>query len=73
MVEMMLDATKNFAAPLTRERLFAWQTWLFPTGGSGPSAIKMGRWRDDATGPMQVVSDAIGRERLHYEAPLRAA
>ena len=27
------------------------------------------RWRDDKTGPMQVVSGPIGRERVHYEAP----
>ena len=68
-VEMMLDATRNYAAPLTKERLFHWHTLLFPTAGNGISSIKAGVWRDDAKGPMQVVSGAIGRERIHFEAP----
>src|SRR6266699_57543 len=68
-VEMMLDATKNYSAPLTAERLFAWHAALFPTGYSGMSKIAIGRWRDDSKGPMQVVSGAFGRERVHFEAP----
>jgi Fic family protein len=31
--------------------------------------IIVGAWRDDAAGPMQVVSGPIGREKVHYEAP----
>jgi Fic family protein len=68
-VEMMLDATQNYAAPLTQERLFGWQAALFPTGYSGLRLLKTGSWRDDADGPMQVVSGPIGRQRVHYEAP----
>jgi Fic family protein len=68
-VEMMLDATQNYDKPLTKERLFNWHAALFPTGRSGMSRIKVGAWRDDRTGPMQVVSGPIGRERVHYEAP----
>jgi Fic family protein len=68
-VEMTLDATRNFADPLTRDRLFGWQAALFPTGRSGLLAIKVGRWRDDAHGPMQVVSAGVGREQVYYEAP----
>lgn len=68
-VEMMLDATGDFEAPLTDERLFAWHASLFPTGRSGMSKIPVGRWRDDSNGPMQVVSGPIGRENIHYEAP----
>jgi Fic family protein len=68
-VEVMLDATQNYAAPLTRERLWAWQAALFPTGYSGLHRVKTGAWRDDAEGPMQVVSGPIGRQRVHYEAP----
>jgi Fic family protein len=68
-VEMMLDATQNFAAPLTAERLFGWHAALFPTGRSGLTKIVVGAWRDDASGPMQVVSGPIGREKVHYEAP----
>jgi len=68
-VEMMLDATGNYARPLTAERLFGWHAALFPTGHSGLRKITVGGWRDDAGGPMQVVSGASGRETVHYEAP----
>lgn len=68
-VEMMLDATQSFAAPLTQERLFAWHAALFPTGRSGMRKLIVGAWRDDASGPMQVVSGPAGKERVHYEAP----
>lgn len=68
-VEMMLDATQRFDLPLTEERLFGWQAALFPTGRSGLHAIRVGAWRDDARGPMQVVSGPIGRECVHFEAP----
>ncbi|MEK6805735.1 MAG: Fic family protein [Pseudomonadota bacterium] len=68
-VEMMLNATQRFDQPLTAERLCGWQASLFPTGFSGMRLIRTGMWRDDAHGPMQVVSGAIGRERVHYEAP----
>jgi len=68
-VEMMLDATQYYGKPLTAERLFSGHAALFPTGRSGTSKIKVGAWRDDKTGPMQVISGAIGKERVHYEAP----
>jgi Fic family protein len=68
-VEMMLDATRNYLQPLTAERLFAWHASLFPTGHSGIARIRTGAWRDDASGPMQVVSGPIGKEEVHYEAP----
>ena len=68
-VEMMLDATQNYMAPLTAERLFGWHAALFPTGRSGMARITVGDWRTDESGPMQVVSGPIGRERVHYQAP----
>ncbi len=68
-VEMVLDATANCQASVTRERLFGWHAALFPTGYSNLARIKVGGWRDDATGPMQVVSGPIGRQRVHFEAP----
>lgn len=68
-VEMMLDATGKYEESLTEERLFAWHTSLFPMGRSGMRKIIVGNWRDDRTGPMQVVSGPAGRERVHYEAP----
>ncbi|OGT70523.1 MAG: cell filamentation protein Fic [Gammaproteobacteria bacterium RIFCSPLOWO2_02_FULL_56_15] len=68
-VEMVLDATANSNAPVTRQRLFGWHAALFPTGYSGLARIKVGDWRDDASGPMQVVSGPIGHQRVHFEAP----
>jgi Fic family protein len=68
-VEMILDATANCHAPLSRERLFGWHAALFPTGYSGLARIRVGEWRDDASGPMQVVSGPIGRRKVHFEAP----
>ena len=68
-VEMMLDATQKFSAPLTAKRLFDWHASLFPTGRSGMTRIRAGAWRDDKSGPMQVVSGPMGKERVHYEAP----
>jgi Fic family protein len=71
-VEMMLDATRRYDAPLTAERLFAWHAALFPASRSGMKRIRMGQWRDDSKGPMQVVSGPVGRERVHYQAPAAA-
>jgi Fic family protein len=68
-VEMMLDATQRYRERLTQERLFGWHAALFPTGRSGMHKITVGDWRSDKTGPMQVVSGSMGRERVHYEAP----
>lgn len=68
-VEMMLDATQRYEEVLTEERLFAWHAALFPTGRSGMHRIQVGAWRDDRSGPMQVVSGPIGKERVHFEAP----
>lgn len=68
-VEMMLDATRHYDRPLTEERLFGWHASLFPTGRSGMTKIRVGEWRDDRGSPMQVISGAFGKERVHYEAP----
>lgn len=64
-VEMMLDATQRSNLPLTEDRLFGWHAALFPTGYSGPYPIEVGQYR---TGKMQVVSGALGKEKVHYEA-----
>jgi Fic family protein len=68
-VEMLLDATQKYSLPLSEERLFGWQASLFPTGRSGLFKITVGNWRDSSKGPMQVVSGAMGREKVHFEAP----
>ncbi|MCD4833645.1 MAG: Fic family protein [Bacteroidales bacterium] len=69
MVDMMMDATQYFDKPLSSERLFGWHSALFPSGRSGMYKIIVGNWRDDSTGPMQVVSGAMGKEKVHYQAP----
>lgn len=68
-VELTLDATQKYNEALTDDRLFGWHATLFPTGRSGMHKIQVATWRDDANGPMQVVSGAMGKERVHYEAP----
>ena len=68
-VEMMIDATERCEEPLTKDRLFGWHSALFPTGFNNMGPISVGKWRDDVTGPMRVVSDPIGRQRVHFEAP----
>ena len=68
-VEMMLDATQNCFEPLSAERLFDWHAALFPTGRSGMYKITVADWRKDTTGPMQVVSGALGKEKVHFQAP----
>lgn len=68
-VDLLLDAIQNYQATLSQERLFNWHYSLFPTGRSGMYKIIVGNWRDDSTGPMQVVSGGMGKERVHFEAP----
>lgn len=68
-VEMMLDATQNCHEKLTAERLFDWHAALFPTGRSGMYKITVADWRKDSTGPMQFVSGALGKEKVHFQAP----
>lgn len=69
-VEMMLDATQQYQQPLSADRLFGWHAALFPTGRSGMYKIVAGAWRDNAKDdPMQVVSGAAGKEKVHFEAP----
>jgi Fic family protein len=68
-VEMMLDATQKFSKPLTKERLFDWHAHLFPEARTTRDKFRVGAWRDDSQGPMQVVSGPVGRHKVHYEAP----
>lgn len=69
MVDMMMDAVQNYTKPLSAERLFDWHSALFPMGKSGMYRISVGDWRNDATGPMQVISGPIGKETVHFQAP----
>lgn len=68
-VDMMLDATQRYDLPLTKDRLFGWHAALFPSGWSNLNKITVADWRKDTTGPMQVVSGPMGKEKVHYQAP----
>lgn len=68
-VDLMIDATQKFDQPLTTQRLFDWHSALFPTGRSGMHKIIVGNWRNDSSGPMQVVSGPMGKEIVHFQAP----
>ena len=69
LVEVLVDASRNYKNPLSDERLFSWHAALFPTGRSGMTRITVGDWRKDQNGPMQVVSGRIGGEKVHFQAP----
>lgn len=67
LVDVLVDATRNYQKPLTAERLKGWQAALFPTGRSGLFQIQTGEWRTGEE-PMQVVSGGMGQEQVHFEA-----
>jgi len=71
-VEMLLDAVQSYREDLTEEKLFFWHRQLFPVPSCPLGSTRVGTWRDDATGPMQVVSGPIGRPTVHFEAPVAA-
>src|SRR5260221_4272213 len=71
-VEMMLDATQKFKESLTKERLFDWHADLFPGVRRTGDKFRIGAWRDDSQGPMQVVTGPICRHKIHYVAPTAA-
>ncbi|HET6347001.1 MAG TPA: DUF4172 domain-containing protein, partial [Myxococcota bacterium] len=66
-VQMTLDATQNAESPLTMERLGRWHSWLFTSAAE--AEVRIGCYRDDRVGPMQVISGPAGRQRVHFEAP----
>ncbi len=69
-VEMMLDATQAYLLPLTKVRLFAWHNLLFPLEGNRTAKMVIGKWRNNKLDdPMQVVSGAMGKEKVHFQAP----
>ncbi len=69
-VQITLDATLDCAAPLSAERLFAWHAALFPTGrNEWGQRLRVGAWRDDSGGEMEIISGGFGREKVHYVAP----
>ncbi len=68
LIDVMQDATQACDVPLDHDRLWRWQSALFPGGTSGVRRIAVGRYREHADA-MQIVSGLPGREVVHYEAP----
>jgi len=68
-VEMTVDAINNFNKSMSKERLFGWHCSLFPGGYSSINKIRIGQWRDDSSGPMQVFSGVVGKEEIYFQAP----
>lgn len=62
--ELMIDVRNTFHEPLTKEKLFAWHNMLL----KGTKGIEIGTWRTHEE-PMQIVSGASGKEKIHFEAP----
>ena len=62
--ELMVAVRQTWDAPLDEDTLFAWHRTLL----SADSRVLKGAWRTHAE-PMQVVSGAVGKARLHFEAP----
>ncbi len=71
-VDVTLDATSHYKTELTEQRLLQWHSLLFPTIGRRTPQILVGQWRDDAVGPMQVLSGHSAAVQVHFEAPAAA-
>lgn len=69
LVELLLDVVRGSHEPLTVRRMLEWHTRLFAQSGRAAARLEVGKWRTAASGPMQVVSGPIGRQRVHFEAP----
>ncbi len=64
--QLLVDSRKQFADVLSEQMLFDWHKLLM-LGNNNVSEI--GQWRTH-TEPMQVVSGAMGKEKVHFQAPL---
>ena len=67
LLDAMQDAANSFREKLEHDRVIRWQSALFPGGTSGIRRIAVGMYRDTKD-PMQIVSGAVGHEKVHYEA-----
>ena len=62
--EAIISARKTFESPLTEATLFDWHSSLLAHN----QGLRVGSWRTHQD-PMQIVSGAMGFERIHFEAP----
>lgn len=68
-IDVIIDATSRPNQKLTLQKLFSWHASLFPTGYSKLIKVNVAKFRDDTSGPMQVVSGSMGHEKVRFEAP----
>jgi Fic family protein len=61
---LLVKAREDFESDLTEPQLFAWHKLLM----LGNNTITAGKYRSH-TEPMQVISGAVGKEVIHFEAP----
>ena len=61
---LLISSRESYAENLSEEMLFEWHKLLM----QGNYSVEIGKWRTH-TEPMQVVSGAMGREKVHFEAP----
>jgi Fic family protein len=62
--ELLLKSRNEFDQDLDDNQLFDWHRLLM----RGNYSVAVGTWRSH-TEPMQVISGAIGKEQVHFEAP----
>jgi Fic family protein len=62
--KLMIDVRRSYKEPLTKEKLWEWHHMLLPVA----KGTRIGCWRTHKE-PMQVVSGALGRQKVHFEAP----
>ncbi len=67
-VDILIDANTNYAEALSLEKIFAWHHAMFEKS-THLYTMNIAFFRGD--GVMQVVSGAIGKEKVYYEAPPR--
>lgn len=68
LVDILFDAAGRYDEVLDAERFFGWHAALFPTGYAGLQKISVAKWRPEDL-PMQVLSGAVGKEKVHFVVP----
>lgn len=63
--ELMASVRNTWADPLSEDTLFAWHSMVLV---NAPRRVEVGCWRNHPE-PMQIVSGAIGKTKVHFEAP----
>lgn len=64
MAALLMNVRETYSEPLTEKKLFAWHSSLL----LGAKDVLVGCWRTHKE-PMQVISGALGKQKVHFEAP----